>query len=92
MLDFYLKFTDKQDADAAIAVAYPPRNESIFDAGSRCHSVDVIGVITRPGATDEDEPITLEGYHVNIRCYALPSALAGYAIDAPANPARKWIA
>ena len=99
MIDYYLKFTDEAQANSVlytkvptawsevVAMDEPPvatewMNKPNYD------NIDIIGTIYEPFAEDE-EPVALEGYHVNIRHSAEAPELDAYAVT-PTNPRRIW--
>lgn len=78
-MDIYLRTADEAAMTAALA--------NIENA-----AIDVIGTITRQ---TDDGPVTLPGWHANVRFLEAPSPelladLDGVMIDPPASPFRVW--
>jgi hypothetical protein len=103
-MDLYLKFDseaqateylytqepvewDDSDPELLIPTAWEPRPNFA--------NIDVIGVITEGGEWDEDgevitEPVSLEGWHVNVRLVGEDgSALEPFRVE-PEHPRRVW--
>jgi hypothetical protein len=98
-MDHYLKFSDESEMlavlfDAEIIQADEDGN-AIVPPYHKGAAIDVVGLIVdAPAVIDDDgnviTPATfVDGWHVNWRG-DLPESLQGYAIDAPATPARVW--
>ena len=86
MIDYYLRFKDKAEAEAiltnlAILVEVEQEDSSVLLVSSGIASVDFVGTIYKPTGvtiTEEDgleypQLYALEGYHVNIRFLDLPA-------------------
>jgi hypothetical protein len=85
--DFFLKFTDADEANAAL----------FDDERPKYAAIDVIGTIYKPtgdtlmtseGPVPEMAPI--DGWHVNVRHTAEASELKAYRVF-PATPSRSWL-
>lgn len=79
MTDIYLRTADEAAMTAALAMV----------EGA---AIDIIGTITREV---DGEPVTLPGWHANVRFLEAPSPelladLDGVMIDPPVNPYRVW--
>ena len=92
MIDYYLKFKDKAEAETvltelAILVEVAQEDSTEYLPASSFVSIDFVGTIYKPTGvtlTSEDgmeypEMKALAGYHVNLRFAYLPST---YAVDA----------
>lgn len=86
MIDLYLRADDEAAMNAALVAAGLTDAEGNPAEGV---AVDVIGPIVR---FEGDTPVTLPGWHVNVRTVSLSdaqtAALAGISMLAPANPFR----
>jgi hypothetical protein len=102
MHDFYLRFTDKEQADAVLYTKVPTTFNEEGEATEwmdkpNYDNINVIGTIYRPTGTmlkndegmDYPEMKTIEGYHVNIRNYTEAPELEQYAV-VPTIPQRVW--
>lgn len=99
MIDYYLKFTDEAQANSvlytkvptawseSVAMDEPPVATEWMDKPNY-DNIDIIGIIYEPFVEDE-EPVALDGYHVNIRHSAQAPELDAYAVT-PTNPRRIW--
>ena len=93
MIDYYLKFTDEAQATSILYTQVPTAFNEEGDATEwmdkpNFDNIDIIGTIYEPFVEDE-EPVALEGYHVNIRHSAEAPELDAYAVT-PTNPRRIW--
>ncbi|MCU0948347.1 MAG: hypothetical protein MUF47_08870 [Porphyrobacter sp.] len=86
MIDLYLRADDEAAMNAALVAA------RLMDAAGQPAegvALDIIGTITR---IEGDEPVTLPGWHVNVRLADLSdaqaAALTGISMLVPANPFR----
>ena len=97
MVDYMLKFADKQEAEqvlqnAGILQEVEGRLTPVFG-----HNVDIIGAIHKPDGTFTKTEegfqipnfVELDGYHVNVRTNSAIEALEQYAVT-PATPHRVW--
>jgi len=83
MIDYYLKFASKQEAETVLT-----------DIKA---SIDIIGTIYKPSGNviigndniEYPEILPLEGYHVNIRSNEHIAILEPYVIN-PKTPSRVW--
>lgn len=88
MITHYLKFASEAEAIERLACY---RDADGWIAASHSHALDVIGTITTPAVLDADgnvvsPPVTLDGYHVNLRG-RLPDGCAANVVT-PATPQR----
>ena len=86
MIDYYLKFSDEQEANSTLYGE---------DGTPLAAAIDTIGTIYKPVMqTDEDgNPImeAISGWHVNVRSYTPIETLDVYKIDPePLTPIRVW--
>ena len=84
--DFYLTFEDEA---AAQAVLYTAAEGEEPQANYR--NIDVIGLIYKHSDDPEAEPVSIPGWHVNVRVMDDEAAepLAQYAVN-PRTPIRIW--
>lgn len=92
-INYFLRFEDQ----AEMETAYRPSSEEGDGLTYPGCFVDVVGqIVATPAEMDEDgneitPAIFASGWHVNVATKGdLPAALVGFAIDAPATPARVW--
>lgn len=93
MIDYYLKFTDEAEANSVLYTKVPTAFNEEGEATEwmdkpSYDNIDIIGTIYAPFVEDE-EPVALEGYHVNVRNYTEAPELDAYAVF-PTNPRRVW--
>jgi hypothetical protein len=98
MSDYYLKFSSRDAAIAALEAAGMARNGvvpegSVFVDGSR-FDIHTVGVIMDPTGEGFDVVfVPQEGWHVNVRTDSpitpLPSGLAQYEVN-PSTPRSVW--
>ncbi len=93
MIDFYLRFSSKEEAQQQLIAFGFQSNE---DQGGLYHpniNLDIVGVITTStGEAESVEYVTEPGYHVNLRVVNDDldlSSLNGFAVN-PKTPARVW--
>jgi hypothetical protein len=90
-MDFYLKAADEAEMNAALIDAGLAYEEDDTLHPAFGVSLDVIGTITR---IVDEEPVTLPGYHVNVRTPSLTEAqlaqLQAVIIVPPNQPYRVW--
>ena len=102
MHDFYLRFTDKEQADAVLYTKVPTAFNEEGEATEwmdkpNYDNINVIGTIYKPTGImlkndegmDYPEMKAIEGYHVNIRNYTEAPELEQYAV-VPTIPVRVW--
>jgi hypothetical protein len=104
MIDYYLKFTNKEEADAVlyrIEGAVEANEEMGAEAVegylvANYDNIDIIGTIYNPTGEvetieDMEVPVmvALDGYHVNVRHSVEAPELNAYAVT-PTNPRRIW--
>lgn len=84
MIDYYLKFIDKEQADSVIYTVTEEISKPNYT------NIDVVGTIYSTPVEGE-EPVAIDGYHVNVRVLdgEDASVLEQYAV-VPANPKRIW--
>ena len=96
--DFFLKFTDEAEANAALFTEQTNVQDDVVETVKtpRYAAIDVIGTIYKPTGemiqTDEGEVpemAPLEGWHVNVRHTAEAPELDAYKV-APKSPVRGW--
>lgn len=106
MIDYYLKFKDKAEAEAVltklnILVKVVEEDSTEYLPASSFVSIDFIGTICKPTGvtlTSEDgmeypEMKALDGYHVNLRLTELPETLPDALAPytvEPTTPSRVW--
>jgi hypothetical protein len=93
MIDYFLKFTDEAQANSILYTKVPTVFNEEGEATewmdkANYDNIDIIGTIYEPFVEDE-EPVALDGYHVNIRHSAEALELDAYAVT-PTNPRRIW--
>jgi hypothetical protein len=96
MTDFYLKFSDKAQADSVLYTTTPAvlDEEGAVVAEEQVTpnyaNIDVLGTIYSTAAEGE-EPVALDGYHVNVRVVGSEDAqaLAPFSV-LPTLPRRIW--
>lgn len=93
MIDYYLKFTDEAEANSILYTKVPTAWNEEGEATEwadkpNYDNIDIIGTIYAPFVEDE-EPVALDGYHVNVRNYTETTELDAYAV-VPTNPRRVW--
>ena len=93
--DFCLRFDDEA---ASLAVAFQLDALGQTEDGPRLvrfthrYALDVLGVVILPPAEEGAEPVTLPGWHVNLRVLdgsPLPPELSPFVVH-PTAPARVW--
>jgi len=101
MIDYYLKFTDKEQADTVlytkVASSFNKEGEATeWMDKPNYDNIDVIGTIYKSTGEVEivDEMkvpvmVALDGYHVNVRHNTESIELDAYAVT-PTNPKRTW--
>ena len=102
MIDYYLKFSTEQEAFQAFKEAgYTSQdeegNEFVISA-THDYCVDLVGTITKGGKWEYqgeefvtiEEPIVLDGYHVNVRILrgVIADNLREFVINNPKTPYR----
>jgi hypothetical protein len=83
-MDYYLKFSSEAEANA---VLYTAHEDS--DATPNFRNIDVLGLLY----TNDEEPVALDGWHVNVRTAddENGSALEAYQVTPlPTTPRRVW--
>lgn len=103
MLDYYLKFSSQEEAFQALKDAgYTSVNEDekeFIISATHDYCVDDVGVIYKGGKWEFneqgemvtiEEPIKLEGHHINIRILRgdIAECLRPFVIDNPSTPYR----
>lgn len=102
MLDYYLKFSTQEEAFQALKEAgYTSQDEEgkeFVISATHDYCVDLVGTITEGGRWEYqgeefvtvEEPITLDGYHVNVRILRgdIAECLRPFVIDNPRSPYR----
>lgn len=76
MIPFYLKFSTKSAAYAALVESFGEDDQGNPILFSHEHAIDAVGEIDG-----------VAGYHVNLMAYELPASLAAYEIH-PVTPQR----
>jgi len=97
--DYLLKFESESQANSvlftkvptawseSVSMDEPPVATEWMDKPNY-DNIDIIGTIYAPFVEDE-EPVALDGYHVNVRNYTETTELDAYAVY-PTNPRRVW--
>lgn len=102
MIDYYLRFTTEQEAFQAFKEAgYTSQDENENEfviSATHDYCIDLIGIIIEGGKWEyqgeeficTEEPITLEGYHANVRMMRgdIADNLREFVIDVPQTPYR----
>jgi autonomous glycyl radical cofactor GrcA len=103
MIDYYLKFSSQEEALQELKKAgYTAKDENENDfviSATHEYCVDLVGDIYKGGkweSTEEgeilviEEPVKLEGYHVNVRILSgdIAENLKDFAINTPRTPIR----
>jgi autonomous glycyl radical cofactor GrcA len=115
MIDYYLKFSSKEEALSALKVAgYTMPKEQIYEidenltvyqdedyiiSATHQYCVDEVGTIYKGGRwgfnelgemITIEEPVKLDGFHVNIRVLSgdIAETLRTFVIDNPSSPYR----
>lgn len=102
MIDYYLKFSTEQEAFQAFQEAgYTSQDENgneFVISATHDYCVDLVGTITKGGKWEYqgeefiiiEEPVTLPGYHVNVRILRgdIADNLKEFVIDNPQTPYR----
>ena len=98
MFDYFLKFENKEQADAVLyrLEGADPENSVEGELVANYSNIDVIGLIYKPTGeaiqSEEGEVavmLALQGWHVNIRSEVPCPELARFSIQ-PNNPCRVW--
>lgn len=103
MIDYYLKFTTKEEAFQAFKEAgYTSQDEEgkeFVISATHSYCVDLVGDIYKGGKWELnesgeiitiEEPVKLEGYHANVRILSgdIAETLRPFVIDNPTTPYR----
>jgi len=93
--ELYLVFPDEQTADSVLNEEFPLKLDDDLNVIEtytvpRYKNIDTIGVMY--DETDPENPVALEGWHVNVLLLDGEDgdALAPYSIPEPSTPLRKW--
>lgn len=96
MNDLYLKFSDKAEADSVLYTVTDEVTDAegnvVQEASSKPNfaNIDVIGTIYEASGVEGEEPVALDGYHVNVRVIDEDaSALEPFKVY-PTQPRRIW--
>lgn len=98
-MDFFLKFTSEEAANAVLYTTHPEVLDEEGNVVSEAYTtpnyinIDVLGILYQKQDNPEDTPIPLDGWHVNVR--TMPdedsSALQAYEVTpAPSVWRRVW--
>jgi len=98
--DLYLRFDSETQANEYLYTQVPTEFDedgepTAWEPRANFANIDVIGVITEGGEWDEDgkaivEPVSLDGWHVNVRLVGEDgSALEPFMVE-PEHPRRVW--